>query len=189
MLVRQLPADAIQMTKPHVTNPKPNSERTTAGNIEVGRVASLHLHSKEPGERFQAVEKIEVIEGKGIVGNPRYFARRSRSGGLSKRQVTLIEREQIAEHAATLGMETLRPGDVRSNIETEGIHLTALVGKQVSVAEAVLLFYEPRTPCQKMDALCNGLKTLMEDGKQGVVAQVVRSGTIRVGDPIVAVES
>ena len=152
----------------------------------IGTVASLHLHPKESGEAFQTVSSVEVIEGKGIVGNPRYFARRSRSGGLSKRQVSLIEREQISEHATTLRLETIRPGIVRSNIETNNINLVALVGKQVQIGEAVLFFYDRRTPCSKMDDICAGLRVLMEDGKQGVMAQVVRFGKISVGDKIIA---
>ncbi|MDB6024503.1 MAG: sulfurase [Verrucomicrobiales bacterium] len=156
---------------------------------QTGRVASLHLHSAEPGQKFQSVTMVEVIEGKGIVGNPRYFSRNSRSGGPSKRQVSLIEREQIAEHTTTLGLETLLPGTVRSNIETSGIDLIALVGKQVRIGEAILFFYEPRTPCAKMDAICIGLRALMDDGKQGVMAQVIRSGKIAVGDEIVPCDS
>jgi MOSC domain-containing protein YiiM len=35
-----------------------------------------------------------------------------------------------------------------------------------------------------MDALCQGLRELMEDSRQGVLAQVVRSGTVRIGDAI-----
>ena len=35
-----------------------------------------------------------------------------------------------------------------------------------------------------MDALCQGLRERMGDSQQGVLARVVRSGVIRVGDPI-----
>ncbi len=157
----------------------------TVARPTTGTIASLHLHPRMSGEPFQTVSSIEVTEGKGIVGNPRHFARRSRSGGLSKRQVSLIEREQIAEHAATLGLQSIPPGTVRSNIETDGINLVALVGKQVQIGDAILFFYETRTPCSKMDGICVGLRALMEDGKQGVLAQVVRSGKISVGDKIV----
>ena len=152
-----------------------------------GRVASLHLHPEKSGEPLRAVEHIELVAQKGIVGNPRKFGVISRSTGQpSKRQVSLMEREQIAEHAATLGLQSIPPGTVRSNIETSGIDLVALVGKQIQIGEAVLFFYEARTPCEKMDRICRGLRALMEDNRQGVLAQVVRSGTIRVGDPLVA---
>src|SRR5205823_538656 len=108
------------------------------------------------------------------------------TGQPSPRQVSLIEREQIAEHAATLGVEAIPPGAVRSNIETIGVNLIELIGREVQVGEATLLFYDSRTPCQKMDQICVGLRELMGNRRQGVMAQVIRGGTIRVGDAIIA---
>jgi MOSC domain-containing protein YiiM len=35
-----------------------------------------------------------------------------------------------------------------------------------------------------MDRICQGLRALMEHGRQGVLAQVVRGGLIQMGDPI-----
>jgi hypothetical protein len=152
-----------------------------------GTVASLHLHPEKQGEALQSVQQIEVIEAKGIVGQPRrYFGRvSSRTGLPSKRQVSLIEQEQIAEHAAVLGLKVIPPGAVRANIETSGINLVGAVGSQIQIGDAVLFICEPRDPCEKMDALCQGLRELMMNNRQGVMAQVVRSGKIRVGDSIV----
>jgi MOSC domain-containing protein YiiM len=150
-----------------------------------GRVASLHLHPTEPGTPLQAVEAVEVIAGQGIQGDTRYFGRLSRDTGQpTRRQVTLIEREQIAEHAASLGLSSIPSGAVRSNIETTGINLISLLGREVEIGDAALLLHSPRDPCAKMDAICQGLRTLMMNSRQGVLAEVVRSGTIRVGDSI-----
>jgi len=152
-----------------------------------GRVASLHLHPHEPGDTLVSVQAIEVIEGKGIQDNPRYFGRVSKSTGQpNRRQVSLIEREQIAEHATTLGLQSIAPGAVRSNIETSGIDLVGLVGREVRIGTAVLLLYAPRDPCEKMDRICQGLREQMMSNRQGVLAEVVRSGRIQVGDEIVA---
>lgn len=134
---------------------------------------------------MQSLDEIELVAEKGIVQDGRYFGRRSRAGGPSQRQVTLIEREQIAEHAAVLGLKNIPPGVVRSNIETEGIDLVALAGKRVRVGSAELLIGAPRDPCEKMDRIAPGLRELMDHGKQGVLAQVVKSGKVRVGDEIV----
>ncbi|PWU16706.1 MAG: hypothetical protein C5B50_12980 [Verrucomicrobia bacterium] len=150
-----------------------------------GRVASLHLHPAEPGAPLQRVDAIEVVEAKGILNEPRYFGKLSRSSGQpSRRQVTLIEREQIAEHATALGLEAIAAGAVRSNIETTDINLIALIGQEVEIGGAVLLLYAPREPCAKMDAICQGLRNLMKENRQGVLAEVIRSGTIRAGDAI-----
>jgi len=144
----------------------------------LGHVASLHLHPAESGALLQAVETVEAVEGKGISGDARYFGRPNR------RQVTLIEREQIAEHATALGLPAIAPGAVRSNIETTGLGLIALLGREIEIGEAVLRLYAPRDPCAKMDAICQGLRARMMNQRQGVLAEVVRSGRIRVGDPI-----
>ena len=150
-----------------------------------GRVASLHLHPATPGTPLKTVDQIELIERKGILGEPRYYGRVSRETGQpSKRQVSLIEQEQIAEHAVTLGLQSIPPGAVRSNIETVGINLVALIGNEIEIGDAVLFLYAPRDPCAKMDAICQGLRDLMMNNRQGVLAQVVRSGQVRVGDPI-----
>ena len=149
------------------------------------RVASLHLHPVEPGTPLQAVQSIEVVPSKGILGEPRYFGRLSKSGdGPNPREITLIEREQIAQHAAALGLQTIQPGAVRSNIETLGIDLIGLIGSEIQIGSAVLSIYGHRDPCAKMDAICQGLRERMKDKRQGVLAQIVRSGTIKVGDAI-----
>src|ERR1041384_7155501 len=99
-----------------------------------GRVASLHLHPEKSGELMRVVELIEVVTEKGIRSNPRKFGVISRSTGQpSKRQVSLIEREQIGKHAATLGLQSIPPGAVRSNIETLGIDLISLIGREVRI--------------------------------------------------------
>jgi MOSC domain-containing protein YiiM len=133
---------------------------------------------------MRTLEALTLVVGKGIVEDTRYFERTNRFGGLSRRQISLIEREQISEHAATLGLEALTPGRVLSNIETEGINLQELIGYEVSIGEATLFLYEPRTPCSKMDKICEGLRNLMENARQGVMAEVIQSGTIRIGDAI-----
>src|SRR4051812_31020421 len=103
-------------------------------HVQHGHVASMHLHPLKAGDLLQAVEVIEVIADKGILDEPRYFGRLSRkTGELSKRQVTLIEREQISEHAKALGLASIPPGAVRSNIETQGIDLIALLGSEIEI--------------------------------------------------------
>jgi MOSC domain-containing protein YiiM len=149
-----------------------------------GSVASLHFHPAVAGEPMLATDAFSVVAEKGIEknGEGRLFERGS------KRQVSLIEREQLAEHANALGHPGFAPGDVRSNIETEGIDLISLKGKQIQIGEAVLLLYEARTPCWKMDELIVGLRARMEEERQGMLAQVISGGIIRAGDPILPVD-
>jgi MOSC domain-containing protein YiiM len=148
-----------------------------------GRVASLHLHPEKAGGRMTDTNEIEVVVGKGIRGEPRYFERKSRSGTPSRRNLTLIEREIVSQHATSLKAE-IPAGLVKSNVETIGVDLISLIGKKVQIGEAVLSFYEPRMPCDQMDRIIPGMRLLMCDKRQGVIAEVVESGRIKVGDEL-----
>jgi MOSC domain-containing protein YiiM len=154
-------------------------------NQVIGRVASLHLHPQKAGEPMLPVNSIAIETNAGIVGNSRYWQRRSRSTGKpTNRQVSLIEREQIAEHANALGLPTIESGLVRSNIETEGIDLIALMNRNIRIGEATLYIATTRDPCHKMNKIAPGLRERMIDNKQGVLASVIQSGTIKIGDHI-----
>ncbi len=143
-----------------------------------GRVASLHLHAVTGGTPLTPVVAVTVAADKGIEGEPRYFDRGSR------RQVSLMAREQIAGHAAALGLAGIAPGAIRANIETTGVDLGAWLDHDVRIGTAVLHFYEMRTGCHQMDDLCQGLRKLTDGNRLGVLATVVQSGAIRVGDEI-----
>lgn len=160
----------------------PSGEVTPIRPITSGQVASLHLHPAEPGTAMVAVDEFTLVEDKGIKEDVRYFDRPSR------RKVSLIEREQLAEHAGLLGVESVAPGAARSNLETTGIRLADWIGCDVQIGEAVLHLYAPRTPCPKMDAVAPGLRELMENGCLGVLATVIRSGRMRVGDSLTPVD-
>ena len=154
-------------------------------STSTARVASLHLHPAEPGRPLQSVEAIEAVAGKGILGEPRYFGKiSSHTGGPSRRQLSLIEREQLAGHAVALGLPSLAPGAVRANVETLDVNLIQLLGQKVQIGQAILFLYEPRRPCEKMDAVCAGLRERMQNNRQGVLVEIIRTGTIRVGDTI-----
>ena len=149
----------------------------------VGRVASLHIHPAKPGLSLIAVQSFHLVAQKGIEEDVRYFGRTNRFNGQpSRRQLSVIEREQILSHAKSFGIDNFAPGLVRSNIETTGILLRDWLGCEVQIGQAVVLFYEPRTPCPKMDAIQPGLQERMKEARQGVMAQIIRSGQVKIGD-------
>jgi MOSC domain-containing protein YiiM len=150
----------------------------------MGTVASLHLHPDVAGEALRTVSEVYAEAGQGLVGDARKFARKNQQGEPGRRQVSLIAREEIALHAAALGLPEIAAGAARSNIETTGLDLVSFLHREMEVGQAVLLFYEARTPCWKMDRIAPGLQAMMSQGRQGVLAQVIRSGWIRTGDAI-----
>ena len=160
-------------------------ELSSASDKEaIGRVLSLHLHPKQAGDAMINVLEFTLETDNGIVENTRYFAKRRSNGNLSRRQVSLIEREVLDDHASALSVVTFPSGAARANIESNGIELAAYLQRTVHIGTAILFFYAHRDPCSKMDALTPGLRERMLNGRQGVLAQVVQGGLIRVGDNI-----
>lgn len=147
------------------------------------------MHPPVAGEPMLPADSIVVEIDAGIVGNNRYWKRLSRASNQpTQRQVSMIEREQIAEHASALALPGIAAGRVRSNIETEGINLVPLAGRDIRVGGAILHIATPRDPCHKMDEIAPGLRERMTNDRQGILAVVVQSGTIKNGDVIQPIE-
>jgi hypothetical protein len=153
-----------------------------------GTIASLHLHPAVSGGAMTDVKSMTLVPGKGIFGNVRYYDIRNRQGKANKNHVSLFEREQIAQHATDVGLKEIAPGVVLSNVETKDIDLLNLVGFDVQIgATAILRFYKGRVPCARMDAIALGLAKAMRH-RQGVIAEVIVGGDIKIGDKIFIVE-
>ena len=143
-----------------------------------GGIVSLHLCTghREP---MSSVDTANVVTGLGIEGD-RHAS--SATPARIKRQVLLIDEE-------TLEAFGLSHGEVRENVTTSGIDLSSLrAGEQLSLgATAVLQITGVCDPCDRMDEIRNGLRQEIE-GRRGMLATVIEGGTIRVGDPVRAVE-
>lgn len=151
-----------------------------------------HTFSKE------SVESIDVVAGLGVVGDAHMGAQvkhRSRVKAdptqPNLRQVHLIRSETLTE-ANEAGYE-VKPGDLGENITTSGIDLFSLpVGSSMQIGSALIALTGLRNPCVQIDAFADGLQGQMlgrdENGKlmrkSGVMAVVLRAGTITTGDVI-----
>jgi MOSC domain-containing protein YiiM len=132
-------------------------------------VVNLQL---SPGSRLPmtSVTSAKAIENLGLEGD-----RHAKAG--SKRQVLLVEAE-------TLEKVGLRVGDVRENITTRGIALMELpIGTRLRIGEVLFELTVECEPCNFMDQLRPGLKETLK-GQRGMLARVVQSGTLSVGDAV-----
>lgn len=108
------------------------------------------------------------------------------------RQVHLIGSELLEEVAAA--GYTVRPGDLGENITTIGVDLRSLPTATVLRLghDCLVSITGLRNPCQQINDYQNGLMSemleRMDDGdlrkKAGVMAVVVRGGTVRADDAI-----
>ena len=156
--------------------------------------------SRSNGHTFSKsnVLTIRLVAGLGVEGDAHYgdkvqhvFQARKNPDAPNLRQVHLIH-EELFDELRTGGFQ-VRPGNIGENVTTRGVDLLALpTGTRLQVGNAVIEITGLRNPCRQIDAFAIGLTSavLGRDAqgqlirKAGVMAIVVKSGDIRVGDAI-----
>jgi len=139
-------------------------------------------------EKLVSVQQVQAVAGEGLESD-RYFKKigtfSNKPGG--GRQVTLIELESIDALKRDLKM-VLEPDQTRRNIVTRGVPLNHLVNQQFRLGhEAVFQGVRLCEPCDHLESLTfKGVSEALAH-RGGLRADVVRGGTIRVGDPIIPV--
>ena len=114
-------------------------------------------------------ERRRAIAGEGLEGcahaNP------------PKREVLFVSKE----HLDSVNVE---PGAIRENITVEGTDVEQWpVGQRVRAGEAEFEITMVCDPCHRMDELRDGLRAELE-GKRGMLARVVASGEVALGDEV-----
>jgi MOSC domain-containing protein YiiM len=146
-------------------------------------VLSIHI-APTAAAVMTSIRQVRAVAGKGLEGD-RYA---NRLGTYSKdpgsgRDVTLIESEAMEALRRDYHVE-LGVGETRRNIVTQGVSLNHLVDKEFRVGEVVLRGTRLCEPCAHMEKLTvkGALRGLIHRG--GLRAEIVKGGTIRVGDVI-----
>ena len=151
-----------------------------------GHVVDIHIAPRAEAP-MTAVREVRAEAGRGLEGD-RYYLHTgtySETPGTG-RDMTFISAEALAEVAKEHGI-TLAPGESRRNVTTKGVDLNALVDKEFHVGEVVLRGMRLCEPCEYVQGLTGKdglLKALVHRG--GLRADIIRGGTIRVGDEIAA---
>lgn len=125
---------------------------------------------------MEPMNEAEFIENLGMKGDRHALEN-------SSRQILLIEKE-------TLDVLGLTAGQVKENITTQGIVLMKLPFKQrLKIGNKVILeITKACSPCSRMEELRQGLMQELA-GRRGMLARVLSSGTIKVGDSIELLKS
>ena len=148
--------------------------------MPIGRLAGIARHAF-PKSPMQVIEAAEVTCEAGIAGD----YRGAMKGKPYKRQVTLIERGDWDAAMADVG-HSLPWQERRANLLVEGLDLPQVAGVRLRIgADVVLEITRETDPCERMEALADGLKAaLAGDWRGGVCTMVVHGGHIAVGDEI-----
>ena len=136
------------------------------GRVEAIRIAPEHEQLPEP------VGSIEVT-GEGLQGD-RYFGRGD---------ITLVEQEALDSFREDTGIE-LSHAEIRRQVLTTGIRLNDLLGKRFRVGGVEAVGAEWCEPCNHIQSLTypGVLKGMVH--RAGLRADIVRAGTISVGDEV-----
>ena len=130
---------------------------------------------------MEVIEHARVTPETGISGD----FRGAMKGKPYKRQVTLIERGDwdaaMAEVGHSIGWQ-----ERRANLLVDGLDLPQTKGVRLRIgADVVLEITRETDPCERMEALADGLRAaLTPDWRGGACAMVITGGEIAVGDEI-----
>ena len=147
-----------------------------------GRLAGIARHDRPKGP-METLDRVAVTVAEGVHGDFR--------GGLAStkpgrgRQVSLIEAEYVTAAMAEAGAE-LDWSDCRRNLLVAGLRLPREEGTRLQIGDSLVLQITGECdPCERMDALHEGLRAAMNpDWRGGFLGRVIEDGEIAVGDEI-----
>jgi MOSC domain-containing protein YiiM len=139
------------------------------------RVAALHV-APERKAPMVAVDRIEVVAGRGVVGD-RYF-------GTRHRHVSVQSLEELDEAAAARG-GPVPASATRRTVTLDRGRVPTTPGARLAVGKVELEVVRKAAPCRVMETSVGpGAARAMHD-RGGAVCRALTSGTIAVGDPVV----
>lgn len=146
------------------------------------RVIGLFI-SSVAGGRMQEVLEVEALAGAGLKGD-RYCTGEgsfNKKTGIGNRQVTLI-------NGLFFPGSGFSCWESRRNIITMDVELMWLIGREFQVGAAKLRGIKYCDPCERPNTLSGNGKSFREAffDRGGIVAEVLNSGLIRVGDDIIS---
>ena len=103
-----------------------------------------------------------------------------------RRQVTLIQWEHLPVIASCLNLDEIEPQRLRRNIVVSGVNLLALKDKTFQLGTAMLKYTGQCHPCSAMEREFGPGGYNAVRGHGGITAQIIRPGTVKVTNNLVA---
>jgi MOSC domain-containing protein YiiM len=147
----------------------------------MAHIASIAFSSPGDNQRPEdhyhrvAVQSVTLVAGLGIESD--------RKGKGGDRQISIMSSATLAQLAAE-GFKTA-PGQMGEQVVLDGIDIDALPAKtRLRLgASAVVELVLPRTGCDRFERIQGKHKKLAR-GRLGMIARVIGSGPVAVGDPV-----
>ena len=139
----------------------------------------IRLGIAKNNQKIQEVDKIELLSGKGVVGDRHFHENHD-----VRSQITLIESENIDYYNNKF--KTDYPYiDFRRNVVTKGIQLNDLVGKKLLIGNIEVQVHDLCRPCKHLEETLKGQDIIKEFLRRGGLrCEILNSGTIIIGDEI-----
>ena len=135
--------------------------------------------AKNNNQKIQEVEKIELLPGKGVVGD-RHFDENNDV----RNQVTLIESENIDYYNNKFKTDYSYL-DFRRNVVTKGIQLNDLVGKKLLIGSVKIQGHDLCRPCKHLEETLKGQDIIKEFLRRGGLrCEILNSGIVNIEDEI-----
>ena len=135
--------------------------------------------AKNSSEEIQEVNEINLLAGKGIVGD-RYFQEKNED----RNQLTLIESENIDYYNNKFNLK-IPYLNFRRNIVTKGIKLNDLVGKKLIIGKTKKKGIDFCRPCKSLQENLNQENIIKEFLRMGGLrCEILTSSNIKSGDEI-----
>ena len=135
--------------------------------------------AKNNNQKIQEVEKIELLSGKGVVGD-RHFHENNNV----RSQVTLIESENI-DYYNNKFKTNYSYIDFRRNVVTKGIQLNDLIGKELLIGKVKIKGHDLCRPCKHLEETLEGKDIIKEFLiRGGLRCEILISGSVIIGDEI-----
>ena len=130
----------------------------------------------------RSVAQADAIAGRGLQGDRYAIAEGTFASGRPGSALTLVDADVLDQMATVLG----HPIDHRRNVVVRGADLNALVSRRFTLGAVVCEGSRLCEPCLHLDRLNHGgvLRPLVHRG--GLRADIVKGGTVRVGDKLSA---
>ena len=138
------------------------------------------------GLAMRPVQSAVAVAGQGLVGD-RYQAGTGQwcSDRRLYDDLTLIAAEALDAAGAEHGVH-LHAGAARRNVETSGVDLLPLVGRQFRIGEVVLRGNRACEPCRYLDRVTGQPAKAALSGRGGLRATVLTGGVVRIDDLVLA---
>jgi MOSC domain-containing protein YiiM len=122
------------------------------------------------------VNEVECVAGKGLAGD-RFFDFKADYKG----QITFFSADVFDDVCRQLGVSEKLAGVTRRNIIIRGVDLNTLIGKKFTIQGVDFEGTSHCTPCHWMDnAIAPGAEAALQ-GRGGLRARILTSGTLRAG--------